>query len=115
MSTLSEIPSKIQDTLAILKENEARLKRKMELELDFDSKVADAANKLAASISALSREGRAWHGKVEKSISDMSLKDRMDVAVQFIQRLSLGDRKKLYDRLESEECGRKDRVRIIVG
>lgn len=115
MGRLSEIPEKIQGTLDLVKEQERRLKVDMGEDGFFDPATVRALHQLSAAVTNLSREGRAWHGKVQKSIESMSLKDQLEVVVNFVQKLSHGDRKKFYDKCETRELERKDRIRFILG
>lgn len=71
---------------------------------------------LAGKSASLGREMRAWAGKITKHMDDMSLEDRMKMTITFIQDLSAGDRRKLYEYLRDSEANRSDtRVLLHVG
>lgn len=100
---LLEVPAEVNDALALVRENRARLEEAMTRKPGFDSKHADAAGKLAQAVKALSTEARLWAGQLQERASKATPEQRTAAALQHLLALPQGPRADAYRQLAERE------------
>lgn len=116
MKELEELPDFLVDMQAVVNTNRDRLKQDMHSGLagsegaGYNDKHGTAAAKLADAHVKLSREIRAWRKSLREGARNMSLEEKLEVTMKFLQDLSLGDRKAFYKKLMELEKNRPDGV-----
>jgi hypothetical protein len=114
-----EVPDHLRLVLKLTKNAAERIENEMALITEghaLPDGLFKQLNELTGKSASLGREIRSWVGKVNKHMDDMSLEDRMKMTITFIESLSTGDRKRLYEFLRDSEVGRSDtRIPLHVG
>lgn len=101
--TLLEVPSEVNEALALVRENRTRLEDAMTRKPGFDAKHADAAGKLAQAVKALSTEARLWAGQLQERASKATPEQRTQAALQHLLALPQGPRADAYRQLVERE------------
>jgi hypothetical protein len=103
MADLLEVPTEVNDALALVRENRARLEKAMEADVKFSSKHSDAAGKLAQAVKALSTEARLWANELTERAGRATPEERTAAAVKHLAGLPQGVRAGAYRQLVEAE------------
>lgn len=112
MSDLLEVPSEVNDALALVRENRSRLEDAMTKKPGFDGKHADAAGKLAQAVKALSTEARLWADQLTERASRATPEQRTAAALQHLLGLPDGPRLDAYRQLSTRESANVRPVKL---
>lgn len=96
---LLEVPSEVNEALALVRENRVRLESLMTADVKFSAKHSDAAAKLAQAVKALSTEARLWAGQLQERASKATPEQRSAAAIQHLSGLPQGPRAAAYREL----------------
>ena len=123
MKEIFTVPEKLKDMLDLLEEQQVELaaavragreQNKGEKNKFIDPKLSMALKDLATGYSTLAREYRNWLGHMKTSLDRLSVGRKIQVMVQFVQDLPLGNRRDVYQVLAKLEAERADRIDLVV-
>lgn len=100
---LLEVPTEVNEALALVRENRARLETEMAAKIAFSQKHSDAAGKLAQAVKALSTEARLWANELTERAGRATPEQRTQAAIQHLAGLPDGVRLDAYRRLAELE------------
>jgi hypothetical protein len=102
---LLEVPTEVNEALALVRENRMRLESAMNNQdgTRFNSKHADAAGKLAQAVKALSTEARLWAQELTERAGRATPEQRTAAAVAHLGALPQGVRADAYRQLVERE------------
>ncbi len=113
-SDLLEVPSEVNEALALVRENRVRLEATMGASNKFDSKHSAAAGALAQAVKALSTEARLWAAQLTEKAGRATPEQRTQAALQHLAALPDGTRLGAYRRLVELEAANTRPVPIVI-
>lgn len=123
MKEIFQVPEKLKAMLDLLDRQRESLERaeraiaeqnrgeKYQL---VDAKLTTAMRDISNAYATLGREYRNWLGHVKTNLDNMSLGRKMQVMVQFVQDLPLGNRREIYQILGTLESKRPDCINLRI-
>lgn len=123
MQEIFQVPEKLKAMLDLLDRQRLSLER-VEKALEetnrgekhpmVDAKLTTAMRDLSNAYATLGREYRNWLGHVKTNLDNLSLGRKMQVMVQFVQDLPLGNRREIYQVLGTLESKRPDCINLTI-
>lgn len=123
MQEIFQVPEKLKAMLDLL-DRQRKALEKVEAGLEetnrgqkypmVDAKLTVAMRDLSNAYATLGREYRNWLGHVKTNLDSLSLGRKMQVMVQFVQDLPLGNRREIYQILGTLEAKRPDCITLTV-
>lgn len=123
MKEVFTVPEKLKDMLDLLEEQQVELAKAVRAAREqndgekhkfVDPKLSLALKDLASGYATLAREYRNWMGHMKTSLDRLSVGRKMQVMVNFVQDLPLGNRRDIYQVLARLESERSDRITLTV-
>jgi hypothetical protein len=123
MQEIFQVPEKLKAMLDLLdRQREALEKAERAVrELNsgekhkfVDAKLTTAMRDISNAYATLGREYRNWLGHIKTNLDSLSLGRKMQVMVQFVQDLPLGNRREIYQILSTLESKRPDCITLEV-
>lgn len=123
MQEIFQVPEKLKAMLDLLDAQRESLTRvqaavdavnRGEKHQAVDTKLAVAMRDISNAYATLGREYRNWLGHVKTNLDNLSLGRKMQVMVQFVQDLPLGNRRDVYQVLAGLENKRPDCISLVV-
>jgi hypothetical protein len=108
---IERVPQHLTRCLGMLERWEARVSNELDSVDEGHAPDAGLARQLAEiskTSTSMGKEMRAWVGKVTEVVEKLSLEDKINVSLNLLQELSLGDRLKTYNHLRQLEMNRAD-------
>lgn len=100
---LTDVPAEVNEALALVRENRARLEAEMAQAVKFNAKHSDAAGKLAQAVKALSTEARLWAQELTERAGRATPEQRTQAALTHLASLPQGTRLAAYRQLVERE------------
>lgn len=123
MQEIFQVPEKLKAMLDLLDMQRLELEKHAlaakelnagETHKFLDSKLNTALRDISNAYATLGREYRSWLGHVKTNLDSLSLGRKMQVMVQFVQDLPLGNRREIYTILGGLEAKRPDRIELTI-
>ena len=123
MTEIFQVPEKLKAMLDLLDMQRLELEKHAlaakelnagETHKFLDSKLNTALRDISNAYATLGREYRSWLGHVKTNLDSLSLGRKMQVMVQFVQDLPLGNRREIYTILGGLEAKRPDRIELTI-
>lgn len=108
---IERVPAHLTKCLSMLERWEARASNTLDaLKVGHapDAGLARQLSEISKTSVSMGKEMRAWVGKVTEVVDSLSLEDKIQVSLNLLQELGLGDRLKVYNHLRQLELDRTD-------
>ena len=118
INEIERVPTHLTKCLDLLERWEERISTVLDSHVEGHVPKAPLAKQLSdiSKVSvAMAKELRAWVGKVTEVVDKLTLPEQADISINFLQKLSVGDRVKAYQSLRERESERDGGIKLWVG